>query len=137
MRNARDETGAPVLVIEETADSCLVRDPVTGDRRSVPRDRLAPLDEPPLRTAARAVPDPVRRLLTAVPHDRALGLLLILEDEPRSVPELATVCEICESDLHGLLGELRAAGLVRETTVDGTPGYRTTDIATAGIASLD
>lgn len=137
MRSARDASGEPVLVLETDGDERLVRDPATDTERWVPADGLSPAAEPPLRTAARAVPEPVRRLLAAVPDDRALGLLVILDGGPRTARELVAATECCESDLHGLLADLRAAGLVAETTVGDVPGYRTTGVAAAGLAAFD
>jgi len=134
MRTVRDETGDRYVLLKRSAESSLVRDPETGERTHLPNDSLTPVEgESPLSTTAGCVPEPVRTLVTAVPDDRALGLLVHLEDRgPLPVRTLISTTDLCESDLHGLLAECRAAGLVAETTVAGERGYETTE--TAGTA---
>jgi DNA-binding HxlR family transcriptional regulator len=103
----------------------------------MPAADLEPIDEPPLEVAASAVPDPVRTLLSAVHDDRALGLLLELDARgPLSVRQLLDETELCESDLHGLLAELRVAGLLAETRVAGERGYRLTETGSDALAAL-
>jgi hypothetical protein len=138
MRTVRDETGQHYLLLKRSEDSSLVRDPTTGQRRYVATDRLEAVDgEPPLETAARAVPAAVRTLFTAVHDERALGLLCELHDrEALGVRTLLGETDLCESDLHGMLAELQAGGLVEETTVAGERGYTTTDTAAAAVATL-
>lgn len=129
MRTVRDESGKRYLLLKESGDASLVRDPETGERRYLDGDRLEPAGgESPLVTAARAVPDPVRRLLTAVRDERALGLFVEVDRRaPVGVRELLDAGDLCESDLHGTLAELRAAGLLAETDVGGERGYAVTD----------
>jgi len=75
--------------------------------------------------------------VTAPRDDRALGLLLELDaDGPIPVRTLLSSSGLCESDLHGLLAELRAAGLVTETEVAGERGYETTDAASDALERL-
>lgn len=138
MQTVRDSDGATYVLLKESGESSLVRDPRTGERRHVPNADLERVTgESPLETAARGVPEPVRRILTAVRDDRALGLLLELDARgAASVRALLAETDLCESDLHGLLAEFRAAGLVTETRVAGERGYETTAAATVGLAAL-
>lgn len=137
MRTVRDEDGTRYLLLSESSDSSRVREVETGEERYVPNDRLTVVEgASPLATAARTVPDDVRRLLLAVRDDRALGLLVVLTDGPVSVRQLLADTDLCESDLHGLVGEFRAAGLIEETEVGGERGYALTDEATNSFDSL-
>lgn len=138
MRTVRDSEGTRYVLLKESGETSLVKDPHTGERRHVPNADLEPLSgESPLETAARAVPEPVRRVLTAVPDERALGLLVEIDARgTASVRALLEETDLCESDLHGLLAEFRAAGLVSETRIAGKRGYETTDAAEAGLATL-
>jgi hypothetical protein len=123
--------------VKRSSDSSLVRDPETGAERYLPNDELTTTDESPLVVAAGSIPEPRRRLLTAVHDEQVLGLLVELDDRgPLSVRELLGRYDLCESDLHGRVGELRAAGLVREADVGGERGYETTEIASDGLAAL-
>jgi DNA-binding MarR family transcriptional regulator len=75
--------------------------------------------------------------VTAAHSDGALGLLVDLDERgPLAVRDLLGDTELCESDLHGLVGELRAAGLVAETEVDGDRCYRLTDEGRTGLRAL-
>ncbi|MBX0293480.1 DUF7346 family protein [Haloarcula nitratireducens] len=138
MRTVRDESGTRYLLLKESSDASLVRDPETGAERHVPNDDLEPIEgESPLSTAASAVPDAVRTVVTAAHDDRALGLLVELDARgPLSVQQLLDSYDLCESDLHGLLGEFRAAGLLEEATVAGQRGYDVTETASEAVASL-
>jgi hypothetical protein len=138
MRIVRDESGQTYLLVKESSDSCKVRNPETGEESYRDRDELDPAEgESPLETAARAVPEPARRVLTATPDERALGLLVDLRERgPHSVRHLLDATDLCESDLLGLLTEFRAAGLVEETTVMGERGYVTTERANTGLRLL-
>ena len=123
-----DHDGDRYLLVKQSDESSLVRDPETGEERYLPNEELSGTGEPPLAVAARRVPKPTRRLLTAVPSERALGVLFELDEcGPMAVRTVLASYELCESDLHGLFGELRAAGLVAEADVDGRRGYRLTD----------
>ena len=127
MRSVEDEAGDRYLLLKRSGDAWLVRDPGTGAERHLPAASLSVVGgESPLETAARGVPDPVRRNLD-VTSDRALGLLSeVRRREPVAVRTLLADYDLCESDLHGLLGEFRAAGWLAETTVAGERGYETT-----------
>jgi hypothetical protein len=139
MRTVRDESGTRYLLLKTSSDSSLVRNPETGERTHLPNDRLEPVEgESPLETAAGAVPTAVRRVLTAAHDDRALGLLVELDARgPLAVTDLLDSYDLCESDLHGLLGEFRAAGLVSEASVAGQPAYDATETTTEALALLE
>jgi hypothetical protein len=136
MRTVRDESGERYLLEKQSGESSRVRDPETGETFHRPTDALEPVDEPPLAVAAAAVPESVRALVVGVHGERALGLLVELDEGPRAVRDLLAETALCESDLHGTLGELRAAGLVAETTVAGERGYRVTADAAAALDAL-
>jgi hypothetical protein len=138
MRTVRDESGKRWLLVKRSADASRVRDPETGAERSVETAGLARVDgASPLSTVAEGVPEPVRRITTAVHDDRSLGLLIDLVDRgPLAVRALLDVDDFCESDLHGQLAEFRAAGLVMETRVAGERGYEATDLAREGVTAL-
>ncbi|ESP88392.1 hypothetical protein K933_09722 [Candidatus Halobonum tyrrellensis G22] len=121
--------------MKRSADSSLVRDPATGEERHLPNDRLEAEGESPLSAAAGGLPDGVRRAVLACPDDRALGLLVELVDRgPLAVRTLLDAYDLCESDLHGLLAEFRAAGLAEEATVAGERGYGPTEAAREAVA---
>ena len=136
MRTVRDEEGRRYLLLKESSESSLVRNPATGAEQYLSNDRLDQVDESPLSTVARAVPEPTRRILSAVHDDRSLGLLLELDHQPQSVRSLLDATDLCESDLLGLLSEFRAAGLLVEADVAGERGYRTTETASEGLTRL-
>ena len=138
MRTIRDEGGNRYLLLKRSSDSSRVRDPETGEERHLPNDALEVVGgESPLETASRAVPESVRTIANAVHDDRSLGLLLEIEARgPVNVRVLLDAYDLCESDLHGLLAEFRAAGLIREVEVSGGRGYETTAVGSEGIAGL-
>ncbi|ESS07513.1 MAG: hypothetical protein A07HB70_00053 [uncultured archaeon A07HB70] len=125
MQTVEDSAGRRLLVVKRAAESWLVRDPATGEEQYVDPEAVDPVaGASPLATAAGALDDDARRLVLAARDDRALGLLCHLAaDGPVAVRALLGETDLCESDLHGLLAELRAAGLVAEQTVDGRRGY--------------
>lgn len=138
MRTVSDEDGSRYLLLKESGESSLVRDPETGEQRHLPNERLTPVEgASPLETAARRVPDPVRTLVSATRDDRALGLLVDIDERgPVAVRTLLSRTDLCESDLHGMVAEFRAAGLLEEATVAGERGYRTTETATEALGLL-
>lgn len=138
MRTVRDADGNDYLLLKESGESSLVRDPETGETCHLPNDELEPVGgESPLSTAATAVPEDLRRVLTAVPDERALGLLVEIEARgPVGVRALLSEYDLCESDLHGLLAEFRAAGLVVEAETNGQRGYDATDTTSDVLAIL-
>jgi hypothetical protein len=138
MRTVRDDAGTRYLLVKRSGSSSLVRDPATGEERYVENDRLTPAGgASALETAAAGVPDAVRRVVTAAHDDRSLGLLVELADRGAiPVRDLLGAYDLCESDLHGLLGEFEAAGLVRRTTVAGERGYEPTETTRAAVDAL-
>lgn len=138
MRTVETDEGERLLLVKESSDASLVRDPKTGEERYVEAEQLSEPDgSSPLVAAAGGVPEPVRRLLTAVHDERSLGLVMEVADRgPVAVVDLLAAYELCESDFHGLLSELRAAGLVREATVAGERGYDATETARAAVDLL-
>ena len=134
----RDGDGNRYLLLKRSGESSLVRDAETGERRHLPNEDLE-FDEGTTATEVvlAGVPDSVRKLLTAVHDERSLALLVELDTEgPLAVRTLVSAYDFCESDLHGLLGELRAAGLVDETTVAGERGYETTAAASDAVERI-
>jgi len=138
MRTVRDESGKRYVLLKESTDSSLVRDPETGDSRYVENEQIEPVDgEEPLETAAVGVPEPVRRVVSAVHDDAGIGLLADLVDRgPIAVRDMLGAYDQCESDLHGRLAELRAAGLIEEAQVAGERGYDATETAQDALRTL-
>ncbi|MFD1641009.1 DUF7346 family protein [Halohasta litorea] len=138
MRTVSAADGTRYLLIKQSSETSLVRNPQTGAEQYIDNDRLDVVDgESPLETAATAIDAPVRRLLTATHNDQSVGLLVELVDQgPCSTIELLDSYDLCESDLHGLLVEFRAAGLVEEATSYGERGYDATELAATAIDQL-
>jgi hypothetical protein len=138
MQTVRDSEGKQYLLIKSSGESSRVRDPVTGDEQYLPNDELELIDgTSPLVAAAAGVPESVRQVTTAVHDERSLGLLIeIVDDGPLSIVELLGNYDLCESDLHGLLAEFRAAGLLVEAEVAGERGYDATETAREAVARL-
>jgi len=136
-RPVRDAAGNRYLLLKRSGESSLVRDPETGERQHLPNDEIELLEESAVPTVLDAVPDEVVTLVTAVHDERVLAVLLELDAEgPMAVRTLLAEYDFCESDLHGLLGELQAAGLVAETTVVGERGYETTAAGERALTAL-
>ncbi len=132
-----EHRGDRFLLLKQSGDSSLVRDPETGAEQYLPNEELTVTGESPLVAAASVVDAPERRILTAVHSERMLGLLLELDsDGPISVREILGRYDLCESDLHGRIAELRAAGLVQEADIGGERGYAATDLAGEGLSAL-
>jgi hypothetical protein len=137
MQTVRDDAGNRYLLVKRSAESSRIRDPDTGEEEYRPNEALTFEEAAPLSVRAAAVPDPVRRVVAAAHGDRSLGLLIELVDRgPLSAVELLSTTDLCESDLHGLLAEFRAADLVAEATIHGERGYDATDTAREAVASL-
>ena len=137
MRTVRDDDGDRYLLLKESDESSLVRDPASGAERYVANSDLDFVNESPLATAAAGIDSAVRRLLTATYDDQSLGLLVELVDRgPIPTVDLLDSYDLCESDLHGLLAEFRAAGLVAEAETGGQRGYDATDLACEAVAEL-
>lgn len=74
--------------------------------------------------------------MQTVRDDRALWLLCEIDSQgPISVRELSNY-DLCESDLHGMCAEFRAAGLLEACEVAGERGYRTTEQAREALERL-
>ena len=138
MQTVRDADGDTYLLVKRSAESSRVRDPATGAERHVANDEISVVDgEPPLATAASGIPESVRRTMRAVHDDRSLGLLAVVVDEgPLAVIDLLDAADMCESDLHGTVTELRAAGLIDEVEVAGRRGYAAADAASEALDLL-
>jgi len=127
MRTVRDDAGRRYLLLKESAESSLVRNPGTGEERYVPNERLTATGRPPLATAAEHLSGDARARLDPAVGEQGLGLLAELDRRgPLPVRTLLSEYDLCESDLHGLLGELRAAGAIEEASVAGERGYALT-----------
>ena len=136
-RPVEDDSGTRYLLLKRSGESSLVRNIDTGERTHLPNDRLHSVGESTVDTLVSVVPEEIRRLVTAVHDDRSLALLLELDAEgPMAVRDMLGAYDFCESDLHGLVGELQAAGLIVERTVAGERGYDTTETATTALAQL-
>lgn len=137
-RTVEDSDGTRYLLLKRSTEASLVRNPETGTRKHLPNEELSVVEDvPTTETVLAGIPDAVVSLLTAVHDERALALLVELDEEgPMSVRQLLSVYDFCESDLHGMVAELRAAGLVTETTVAGERGYETTARASEALAAL-
>lgn len=128
MRTVETSDGERYLLVKRSSESSRVRDPATGEEQFLPNDDLTAVDAGALETAAEAVPQATRSLLTATHDERALGLLLELRRRgPVAVRDLLGDYDLCESDLLGILTEYRVAGLVDEADVAGERGYQLTD----------
>ena len=137
MQTVRDAAGDRYLLVKRSAESSRIRDPETGEEEYRQNHTLRFEGDAPLSVQAAAVPSSLRRVVTAVHDERSLGLLIDLADRgPVAVVDLLATTDLCESDLNGLLGELRAAGLVTESTIHGERGYDATETAREAVASL-
>lgn len=137
-RLVRDEDGTRYVLEKRSSDSSRVRDVETGQRCHLPNADLEPVDGvEPLAAAAETVPEAVRALVTGVATERGLGLLVELDTRgPTDVRSLLGATDCCESDLHGTLLNLQAAGLVAEVEVGGERGYELTDTASDALTRL-
>lgn len=133
MRTVRADDGSRYLLRKRSSDASLVVDPATGEERYLDNDRLEPRDESPLQAVGATVSDDSKEVI-GVSHETALGLLVVLDRRgPIAAVDLVEFTELCESDLNGLLAELRAAGLV-ESVSDPVLGYETTRVAQAKLS---
>ena len=138
MQTVEDTNERRYLLLKQSGKSSLVRDPETGEERYVENESLSPVEgASALETAANGIDGPIRALFRAVHDDRTLGLLLVLDSRgPLPVRELLAFDSLCESDFHGTMTELHAAGLVEEREIAGERGYGVTDRAQTALASL-
>ncbi|RRJ31682.1 DUF7346 family protein [Halocatena pleomorpha] len=126
MRTVRADDGSRYLLRKRASDAWLVADPVTGEERYIDPDRLElQAETAPLETIGTTVSADTGADI-GVQDDRALGLLVVLaRTEPIAAIDLIECTELCESDLNGLLTELRVGGLVASTS-DPVLGYELT-----------
>jgi transcriptional regulator of met regulon len=138
MRTVEDESGRRYVILKKAEEASLVRDIERGTERYLQNEQLSVAEDvSPLEHIATAVPAHTRKVLTAVPNTRALGLLLDLANRgPLSVRTMLNSYEYCESDLHGLLAEFTAAGLVEKVDVRGERGYAITEEVRPVVESL-
>lgn len=113
MRAVQDGSGNEFVLLDELGETCLVWDPEADEERRLPVSVLEPGEQR----------DPA-----------ALVLAYLAARGPVAVRDLATRTTLCESDLHGLLADLRAAGLVCEAAVGGERAYDATD---RGVATVE
>lgn len=137
-RTVEDADGNRFVLEEHAKPESRVFDPATGTRRELPTEDLAPVEETPhLAAMARSLGPGSVFQFDGVHDERSLGLVLELERRgPTAVRTLLDITELCESDLHGYLGELQAGGLVRETTVQGERAYELTETATSRLSGV-
>lgn len=114
MRWVEGPSGNRYYLLKRSSSSSLLFDPETGEQLYRPTEELQHLGEP-------------------MDERRAL-LELVEADGPVRVRTLLDGLALCESDLHGMLLELQAAGLIEERTVHGERGYAMTG---AGREQLD
>jgi hypothetical protein len=137
MRTVETADGLRYLLLSTSDGTARLRDPETGEERTVDADTVEPVTDAPLSVAAGGVPEPVRRTMTAVHDERTLGVLVTLVDDgPTAVVDLLSYSGLCESDFNGLFGELRAAGLVTESEIAGQRGYEATETAETAVELL-
>lgn len=115
--------GAFALVVGRDGDRVRLREPATGQTRLVPTGEFDPVDVDPLVFVARAIGgSPLGS------DERTVGLLAELVDRgPTTARALLADYDACESDVQGMLAELRVAGLIEGTRVAGVPGYSVTE----------
>jgi hypothetical protein len=129
MQTVEDEEGRRYLLERRSEDTSRVLDLETGQRRYLPNDRLSAVSgESPLIEAAGQIPAPLRDLITSVPDELALGLLVFLaRNGAQSVKQLLSRTTLCESDLHGRLAILQTTGFIKPSTPSGERGYTLTE----------
>lgn len=130
-RIVRDSDGRRYVMDTEGPDTSRVWSLETGTIRQVPTADLEPVDgQASLEAIAQSIEPTDDSSLDAAPNTAALGLLVELDRRgPMAVRAMLSEYDICESDLHGILGELTAAGLLEKDLVTGMRGYSLTDEA--------
>ncbi|MDL0127979.1 DUF7346 family protein [Halobacterium salinarum] len=138
MQTVRDTDGRRWIRIADHGEQSRVRDPTTGEETTVPSETLTPTsDDAVFEALADRVPAAGRRVAKACHADWQLGLLVALADDgPRPVRKLLAAAGVCESDFLGATTELRAAGVLAETTVAGQRAYELTAAGREGVGAL-
>lgn len=138
MQTVRDADGRRWLLLKQSSESSRVRDPETGEETFLPNEDLEPAGgESPFEALADSIAEPARRVARSCHEDWQFGLLVALaEDGPQPVRTLLADAAACESDFLGATTELRAAGLLAETTVGGERAYELTEAGRGGVDTL-
>ncbi len=111
MRPVKDSSGRRYVLCGTQGPESLVWNPRTNEMCYLKTEEIRPLQ--PTELSENVTPPD---LLLAFVHRRG----------PLDVRTLSSQTTFCESDLHGLLAELRTAGLLRETTIADERAYETT-----------
>lgn len=124
-----------MLAIERRDGELLVRNPATGRERSIPADAAESLDKEPLAVVRDAVGTAAGPPVGT--DDRTLAVAVELVDRGVTpARRLPRAYAACESDLVGMVTELRVAGLIDETAVGGVPAYEPTEQAVQLVGRL-
>lgn len=127
MKTGRGPDGRQLLVVGRTDGELRVRDPATGSEETVPAEQVDRLDREPLAVVRDAVTDGLDEGRPIGTDDRTVGLAVEFVDRgPTPVRRLTASYDACESDLNGMVAELRVAGLIEATSLAGQPAYRAT-----------
>lgn len=126
---ARDETGRTVLV-RVTGQDRRLRAVTTGDIIHDLSGSVSALNKPIFRAVGEAMDAEECLPIDGIHTVDGLGLVTVLVDEgPIPSKQLMDVSSRCESDMHGLIGDLRAGTLLTDCQVAGQRGYRATSKA--------
>ena len=133
-----DSEGTRYILEKRSSDASRVRDPTTGERLHLPNDELEVVSgESALSLAAQTVSPDVVSLITSVPDERTLGLLLELERRgPTPVRTILDISTFCESDLHRRVALLTARDIIRETKRNGERCYELTEGGHRGLSAI-
>lgn len=138
MRTVRDQSGVHYVLLEAGKSDCLVRAIRSGEATTRPCAELQPVAPETALAAVGIDTDDAEALAVSIRLDRAVGLLIELDAAgPLAVRTLLDRFDVCESDLHGMVTELRAAGLLEPTTVYGERGYRITETASDALTTSE
>lgn len=121
--------GDRYLLLKRSTSSSLVYDPVSGDRRYLPNHELDISDKSGHGGSEESLLNRIPELgaLGSIADDATLEILFEIETNgPLPARDLLGRIDCCESDLHGIISELRAAELVTEIDLPGGRGYQTT-----------
>ncbi|MFW6435455.1 MAG: DUF7346 family protein [Halovenus sp.] len=121
--------GESYFILQQVlAEDCRLRHFPSGSVTTRPCESITPVNSDDLGEIFEEVDTDV-----AVSPAATSLLLELAVGGPASARELLDRFDVCESDLHGAVSELRAAGVLEPTTVYGERGYR----ATSEIASSE